>query len=502
MITSGSDRRIDRKRRRERHLRLDVDLYLVDAGQAVLDRILDGDDVDLGSIDLGQGRVERRGLSRACRPGHEQRPGRPADDVSQLLPHRLRHPERLEGRRLPRLVDEAHDDLLALDRRQHRDANVEHAANGARVQGDPPVLRLPALGDVELREHLQARRDAVRHSPRDPLRLAQHAVDPDPDDERVLLRLEVDVAGAVGGGLHDDGVDEAHERSIRDAVVDLQVVLLVDDLHVVERGLRLHRLAPPRDPVELGEDLLAVGDDDVDGVPRGQPQLVDAVDVRRIRDRYAKSVVRARDGYRDHTLQALQRDELRRARRRSLLLDVVERQGVAARKRARDSRRVGDALVLQRLCEPGDPRPAASRCEPVPGDELGLRDELGDEVGDRLESVAEPLGLRIGTPLPQARVGEVRGGAQRAGRLEVHDGPRSAALRGAATEVTALPCQSEVPVEDCASGEERHDRPQGEKRDERDRHLPGPGAVPDEEHGRRHERREEPEHQRQRHIPA
>ena len=44
------------------------------------------------------------------------------------------------------------------------------------------------------------------------------------DDERVLLGLEVDVAGALLGGLEDDRVDEPDERRVRDAVVDLEVV--------------------------------------------------------------------------------------------------------------------------------------------------------------------------------------------------------------------------------------------------------------------------------------
>ena len=44
----------------------------------------------------------------------------------------------------------------------------------------------------------------------------------------------------VAGGLHDDRVDEPHERRVRDAVVDLEIVgILVDDLDLVEVRLRL-----------------------------------------------------------------------------------------------------------------------------------------------------------------------------------------------------------------------------------------------------------------------
>jgi hypothetical protein len=76
----------------------------------------------------------------------------------------------------------------------------------------------------------------------------QHAVDAEPDDERVLLRLEVDVAGPVLGRLEDDRVDEADERRVGDAVVDLEVVALL--LFLLEgaapRRRRRARRTPPR----------------------------------------------------------------------------------------------------------------------------------------------------------------------------------------------------------------------------------------------------------------
>ena len=72
--------------------------------------------------------------------------------------HRVREPELQHRRRLAGLVEEAHDDLLALDGRERRDADVERAPDGGGRQRDPAVLRLPPLGDVELRQHLEARR--------------------------------------------------------------------------------------------------------------------------------------------------------------------------------------------------------------------------------------------------------------------------------------------------------------------------------------------------------
>ena len=150
------------------------------------------------------------------------------------LPHVVDHPELLERRRPLRLVEQAQHDRLALDGRQRRDADVEHASRGGGVQRDAAVLRLAALGDVELREHLQARRHRGRHAARDALHLEQHAVDAGAHDERVALRLEVHVARPVLGGREDDRVDEPDERRIGDAVVDLELVLLASAMTSIE----------------------------------------------------------------------------------------------------------------------------------------------------------------------------------------------------------------------------------------------------------------------------
>ena len=136
----------------------------------------------------------------------------------------------------------------------------------------------------------------------------KHAVDASPHNERILLRLEVDVARPVGRGLHDDGVDEADEWGIGNAVFDLEIVLFFDDLEVVERRLRLDHLGLAGEAAELGEDLVAARDDELDRIPAGQPKLVDPVDVARIGDGDAEAtLVAARNRDRDDTLQALQR---------------------------------------------------------------------------------------------------------------------------------------------------------------------------------------------------
>ena len=98
------------------------------------------------------------------------------------------------------------------------------ASRGRRVHRDASVLRLAPLGDVELREHLEARDDARRPSAAEPAapragsrrcgsaRRAQSSCGSKWMSERSVLRR-----------LEEDRVDEPHERLVGQAVVGLEV---------------------------------------------------------------------------------------------------------------------------------------------------------------------------------------------------------------------------------------------------------------------------------------
>ena len=73
----------------------------------------------------------------------------------------------------------------------------------------------------------------------------EDAVDAEPDDEGVLLRIEMEVGGAVLGGLKDDRVDKADERGVGNAVIGLEVVRVLERILLVELVLD-ERSALPR----------------------------------------------------------------------------------------------------------------------------------------------------------------------------------------------------------------------------------------------------------------
>ena len=151
------------------------------------------------------------------------------------MEHRLVAAERLreeaevgevEQRRA--LVEHAHDDLLAVHRRQRRDAEVDLLAGDVRRHAS--VLRDALLGDVEVGHDLQAADEAGLHLLRRAHHLVQHAVDAVPDAHVVLGRLDVDVGRAVLHALADDEVRQLDDRRVLGDLADVRELLLVVDL--------------------------------------------------------------------------------------------------------------------------------------------------------------------------------------------------------------------------------------------------------------------------------
>ena len=167
------------------------------------------------------------------------------------------------------------------------------------------VLGLARFGDIHLGHDLEAGDDrgldrlgAAHH-------LVQDAVDAEPNTQVVLLRLDVDVGGAVGDGLLDDVVDELDRRRF-DVDVGELVEFLVGtapraDEHVLSSVLGdLVVLLDGREDVVLRRDRrldLAAGDD---------PEVVEREDVLRV-------------GHRDHEHVVAQLDRHESVARREFL---------------------------------------------------------------------------------------------------------------------------------------------------------------------------------------
>ena len=264
-----------------------VHLHLVDPHQVVLDGVLRRADVLGDLVQLGERRVKRGGFARARRPRHQHHAVRHVDGLLEvvellLLEAQLRHVEL----QVP-LVEETHDDLLAEERGQGRDAEV-HLLTLADLQLDAAVLGEAALGDIQLGHDLEARGDGVFEFQRRLHHLVEQAVDAVAHTHRLLVRLDVDVRRAALHGVHEDEVHQLDDgRLFRRALqivgvqfffgapeLNVDVVKAVDDVLVRQRRV-----------VRLLDGLLdrrLARDDDFDVVAGDELEIVDGVDVRRV----------------------------------------------------------------------------------------------------------------------------------------------------------------------------------------------------------------------------
>ena len=109
-------------------------------------------------------------------------------------------------------VQDTQDDLLAPHRRQRRNAQVDAAT--AQLDGDPAVLRHPALGDVDVRHDLEATDQSRLHGAGDGVDLVQNAVDSVAHPQVSSRGLDVQVGGAVVDRLLDQRVHIPDDRGI------------------------------------------------------------------------------------------------------------------------------------------------------------------------------------------------------------------------------------------------------------------------------------------------
>ncbi len=238
----------------------------------------------------------------------------------------------------------------------------------------------------------------------------EYAVDAEANDEGVRLRLEVDVACAVLGRLEDDRVDEAHERSIGDAVLDLEIVQLigvgddleVDDLFAEGRTGAPESLRGSREPAELGGDLFARRDAQRDRVAACEPQRVDPVDVLRIGDRDAERAVLERVGQRVDLLEHVQRHRVRCDRVDADRSELDHGEPVLCGDDACDGLARCESLVDQHLHDRGVLHRLPQRREFPFGNQAGRLEQVDDELAHQLRD-------RCGSDRPFRRRSSVRG---------------------------------------------------------------------------------------------
>ena len=183
---------------------------LADPGHRVLDRILEGHDVDRLAVEVGEDRVKGGGLAAARRSGHQDHALRAFHHPAELRERVRRHPQRVEGHDPAAAVEHAEHDVLAVRGGKGGHPVVDVVAGDG--EGHAAVLGGPRLGDVHAAHHLEAHGDggpvaAVKASD-----LAQHPVDPITHAQEPRFRFEVDVGGLSFHGVGQEHVDEPDDR--------------------------------------------------------------------------------------------------------------------------------------------------------------------------------------------------------------------------------------------------------------------------------------------------
>ena len=217
-----TENRAQRPRKREAHDF--IHLHLVDAGQNIFHRVFHRDDFAVGSVDEIQTRIERRCLAGTRRAGHEQNSVRHRNHALERLLV-VRQKSQLRQTELQSvLVQNTHDDALAVVRRQTRHAQINQLAPDLRL--DTSVLRDAMFRDDHARRNFQTRNDRRLQLLRRRLHFLQHAVNAVAQAKFFPQRFQVNVRRAQLERVHDDLVHQPDERRV----------------HLRHPALRLHHL--------------------------------------------------------------------------------------------------------------------------------------------------------------------------------------------------------------------------------------------------------------------
>ena len=231
----------------------------------------------------------------------------------------------------------------------------------------------------------------------------------------------MNVGGTVLGSLKDHRVDEADEWRVRDAVVDLEVVgllfLFLGQL-LLDRGPGAERLGRSRQAADLGQDVVPRRHGELERITRGEPQLVDSLDVARVGNSDLQGAVleRVRNG--SQPLENVQRDLASGLLRDTCESQVDHRHLVARCEGARETFARGEILLHERVRERAHAGGSPDQGQLVRRNQAGGCDQVGDELPERVDRWRRAAQARATGWCSAPGLGA--GGAQIRWTLDVH----------------------------------------------------------------------------------
>ena len=189
-----------------------IDLDLVDALDVILDRVLERDEVHVTGVDLVDHAVHGGGLTASGRADDQNNAVAVLQQVLDGSQALFGEADGLEGDAAAGLIQQTADDLFAVDRGQGRDTEVDVLVLDADIEA--AVLRDAALGNVQTGHDLKAGQNRVLQVTRDGQDVLHDAVDAHADEKLGLMRLEVNITGALDNGALDNAVDQTDGRRV------------------------------------------------------------------------------------------------------------------------------------------------------------------------------------------------------------------------------------------------------------------------------------------------
>ena len=345
---------------REGQAALFVDGNLDDAAQLIFDRIFDRDDLVAAGIHFGQRGVQRGGLARPRGAGHEQHAVRQARQAAQtrdggrIETQRFKaQPALLVGQAF--LVEDAQHRVFAMHGRHDGHAQINVARIGPHQKA--AVLRHPALGDVEIGEHLDARNHLLGGGAVvDAADRVEHTVHTVFDGHAVRIAFEVNVAGLDLERVIQQGIDETHDRVVvfgdaaKRQFLDLRGFRLTAACQMRQFGL--DRAQRAFMPLEIGADFIDRRERERERRCDARFDAIDEFAIERIVECEAQVACR---GAHKNDLQAFCIGEREQIERRLARLQIgTRKRGHAQRRRATRERLMGrQAQLLREQCGQG-----------------------------------------------------------------------------------------------------------------------------------------------------
>ena len=187
-------------------------LSLVDPRQVVLNRVLCGDDLHIRLVEILQRRVERCRLSRSGRPRHQEDSVGALDDLIEALVFRFMEAQLLKIHQALLLVENTHDDALAMAGGQRTDSKIDRPA--VQLDLDTAILRSAFLSHIHSRHDLDTREDRSLQTLGRIFFLNTDAVNTIANPHALLEWLDMNITGPLLESVRDQLGDILDDRRI------------------------------------------------------------------------------------------------------------------------------------------------------------------------------------------------------------------------------------------------------------------------------------------------